>query len=185
MTQSHNGKEMIVLQKQHTKQLALGALFCALTTLLTLTAVPTPLVGNVNLGDAALLLGAWILGGPVGAIAGALGAAIGDLIGGYAVYAPGTLLIKLCVACVAILLCRLLRSFRLPNGFCRALAGITAELLMILGYFLYESFILSFGAGAAVANVPFNAVQGTVAVLLACLAYPLIERIALRGRRGR
>ncbi|MBQ5662227.1 MAG: ECF transporter S component [Clostridia bacterium] len=173
---------MIVLSKLHTRRLAVGALFCALVLAATLISVPTPVVGNANLGDGVLLLGAWTLGGPFGAAAVALGAMLADLIGGYAAYAPGTLLIKLSMALVAILLDRILRSFKLPRGFCHLVAGLTAELVMILGYFLYEAFVLSFGPTVAAANIPFNAVQGVLALLVSVTVYPLVERLGLCKR---
>lgn len=174
-------REMIVLQKQHTKRLALGALFCALVMVATLLSFPTPITGNVNLGDGVLLLGAWTLGGPIGAVAVALGAMLADLVNGYAIYAPGTFLIKLIVAALAILLFRILRSCRLPATFCRIMSGLSAELAMIFGYFLYEAFILSFGATVAAANIPFNAVQGAIAILAATLLSPLVERLSKMG----
>jgi uncharacterized membrane protein len=174
---------MINLQKQHTKRIALGALFCALTLVATLFAVPVPITGNVNLGDGCMLLGAWFLGGPLGAVAVALGASLADLISGYAAYAPGTFLIKLAAAGIAILISRMLLSLRLRGAFCRAVAGFCAELIMVLGYFLYEAFILSYGALTAAANIPFNAVQGLVAILLSVTVYSMIERIADRSAK--
>ena len=173
---------MIALQKSHTKRLAVGALFCALVMATTLLAFPTPVLGNANLGDGVLLLGAWTLGGPFGAVAVALGAMLADLVGGYAAYAPGTLLIKLAMALTAILLDRLLRSFKLPRGFCHLVAGLTAEIVMILGYFLYEAFVLSYGPTVAAANIPFNALQGVLALLVSVSVYPLVERIGLCKR---
>ena len=174
---------MINLQKQHTKRIALGALFCALTLVATLFAIPVPITGNVNLGDGCMLLGAWFLGGPLGAVAVALGASLADLISGYAAYAPGTFLIKLAAAGVAILISRMLLSLRLRGAFCRAVAGFCAELIMVLGYFLYEAFILSYGPLTAAANIPFNAVQGLVAILLSVTVYSMIERIADRSAK--
>lgn len=171
------------MQKQHTKRIALGALFCALTLVATLFAIPVPITGNVNLGDGCMLLGAWFLGGPLGAVAVALGASLADLISGYAAYAPGTFLIKLAAAGIAILISRMLLSLRLRGAFCRAVAGFCAELIMVLGYFLYEAFILSYGALTAAANIPFNAVQGLVAILLSVTVYSMIERIAERSAK--
>ena len=50
--------------------------------------------GYVNLGDAGVYLCALLLPGGLGALAAGVGAALADLILGWAVYAPVTLLIK-------------------------------------------------------------------------------------------
>ncbi len=77
------------------RMLALAGALAALSCAATLTvAVPTPTGGYVNPGDAVVLLGAYVLGGGWGAAAGALGPALADLLGGYGIYAPATLVIK-------------------------------------------------------------------------------------------
>ena len=76
----------------------LAALGCAATMALQ---VPSPTGGYVNLGDAVVLLGAYLLGPAYGAAAGGLGPAMADLLSGYAVYVPATLLIKGVMALLA------------------------------------------------------------------------------------
>lgn len=163
----------------HTHQkivrLAIGALFCALTLVATYVSVPTPGFGNVNLGDGVILLCAFLTGSPWMALAAASGAALCDLLSGYAIYAPGTLVIKGVMVLLVILAERLLRRLKLPKLPTRILASLLGELVMVLGYFCYEGWILSFGFAAA-ANIPFNCVQGGVAVLLANIAIPLLEK---------
>ena len=133
-------------------------------------------IGNVNLGDSMLLLGAWTLGGPWSVIACALGATLTDLLGGYTVYAPATLIIKALMGVVAILVFRL--SSRFSTLVRHLLSGIAAELTMMVGYLLYEACFLSFGA-AALVSLPFNAIQGIAAVTVATLAYKLLEKANL------
>ena len=55
------------------------------------------------------------------------------------------------------------------------LAGVLAEIFMILGYFFYEGVILSFGMGAA-AGIPGNIGQGAVGVVIACVVSPVLAR---------
>ena len=84
--------------KLTTKNLALTALFIALCTLVTMfIRIPLPTSGYANLGDAMVLLAAWVLGPVYGALAAGLGSALADLIG-YPIYAPATFIIKFLVA---------------------------------------------------------------------------------------
>ena len=93
-----------------TRLLAMTALFAALGCVATtVIKVPSPTGGYMNLGDTAVLLGAYFLGPAYGALAGGIGPALADLLGGYPMYVPGTLLIKAVMAVTAGLLYRLLR----------------------------------------------------------------------------
>ena len=75
--------------------LALTGLFAALGCAGTMVIqVPSPTGGYMNLGDAVVILGAWLLGPAYGAAAGGVGPAMADLLSGYAVYVPATLVIK-------------------------------------------------------------------------------------------
>ena len=70
-------------------RLVYTALFTALTTVATLVIqVPSPMSGYVNLGDAMVLLSAWILGPVYGTAAAGIGSMLADLLSGYAYYAP-------------------------------------------------------------------------------------------------
>lgn len=58
---------------------ALAAMACAATMVVR---IPTPTGGYVNLGDAVVLLGAYLLGPGWGAAAAGIGSALADLLGG-------------------------------------------------------------------------------------------------------
>ena len=154
-------------------QIARTALFCALVFAATWVSVPAGL-GNVNLGDAVILSAAWLLSGPSAVMAAGVGAALADLLAGYALYAPGTLLIKALMVMAALGILRLTR--RLPSRLGRILSGITAELVMVGGYFLYESFVLSYGMAAAAVSLPLNALQGGVGILVGELLFCALRR---------
>lgn len=78
-----------------TRQMVLAAMFVALGCVATmLVQIPSPTNGYLNLGDAVVLLGAYLLGPAYGAVAGGAGPALADLLSGYAMYVPGTLVIK-------------------------------------------------------------------------------------------
>jgi len=173
---------------KHTRTLTLSALFCALVFVMTWVYVPTPSVGNVNLGDAALLLSAWTLGGPWAALSAALGATLADLSSGFALYAPATFLIKTGMVFAALGIRKLLS--RLPRSASAFLSALAAELVMVMGYFLYEFLVLGMllrldgYTVAALVNIPFNCVQGAVAIAIAiAVKIPASKLLASLGRK--
>lgn len=149
-----------------------AAMFASMTCICTLCLqIALPVGGYINLGDVLVLTGAFLLGGKYGALAAGVGAALADVVSGYAFYAPGTLAIKAATAFVA----AALAGDGHPTALRRVLAGLAGEAVMVLGYLAYEWFLLANGA-AALANVAGNAVQGAAGVLLAALIVPLISR---------
>ena len=164
-------------QPFNVRRLVFSALSCAAVFLATFISFPVPPVGICNAGDGFLLLGVSILGLP-GVFAGAVGAALCDLIGPYSIYTAGTLIIKLAMGFVAYLI---LRLFRKKNETSRAgilVAGLAAELLMVGGYYLFEATFLSLGFVGALVNIPFNLVQGGVGIAVFFIASGIF-----RGRR--
>ncbi len=164
--------------QRRLQRLVFSAMFCAVVFTATWISVPAPAIGNVNLGDAAILLSAWMLGGPWAAVAAGLGAALADLVSGYAVYAPATFLIKALMVVAVIGIGKLGVRTKHSERLFRVLGAIAAELVMITGYLLYESLVIGIG-WAAVANVPFNAAQGAIGVVLAMAAYALLRRAGI------
>lgn len=165
--------------RQHLQKAVLAALFAALIFVATaFITVPLPL-GYVNLGDAFVLLGGWMLGPVYGALAGGIGAMLGDLMLGFAQYAPITLLIKAAMALIAAGCGAWAAKCRKPAAFgLRAVGGVLAESVMVGGYLLFETVL--YGFAGAVVSVPFNALQGVVGLVLALLLHPLVTPLMKR-----
>ena len=155
-----------------TKRLALAGQLCGATLLLTLLSIPLPSgYGYVNLGDAGVFLCACLLPGGLGALAAGVGAALADLILGWAVYAPVTLLVKGLTALLAgLALCRAKKA-GLP-------LSLLCCLLVPLGYFLYETILLT--APVAAANVLPNALQAAIGATLGTLVGRHLKAIIKR-----
>ena len=161
-----------------TKRLVLTALLAALTCVATLIiTVPSPTGGFMNLGDTIVLLSAYLLGPLWGAAAAGIGSAMADMIAGYALYVPATLVIKGTMALLAALLYRTLdRKSRAI-----LLCGFLAEAMMVLGYWGYDGLLMGSLAGAAV-GIPSNLMQAlfglaaSSALALALKANPYIRR---------
>ena len=148
-----------------------AALVCAATAAVR---IPIPATqGYANLGDALVLLSAFFLGPLYGGLAAGVGSALADLFAGYALYAPGTAVVKGLCAVTAALLLRLLRS-RLR--WAHVPAAVVGECVMVGGYFVYESTILGFGMAAA-GSVPANVIQGAVGVIGGVILYQALRKV--------
>lgn len=150
--------------KSNTKKIVMAALMAALACVATMIIkVPSPLKGYLNLGDCVVLAAGWMLSPVYGFLAAGLGSALADLFSGYVVYAPATFLIKGCMALIAYFGFRLLHKkvSDLPS---RIISGTAAEMLMILGYYVFEGCM--YGFGPSVVNIPANAVQGIAGLII-------------------
>ena len=96
-------------KKTHSDQLmrvVLCGLIAALSyVVFTFLQIKIPLPGgdqtSIHLGNAVCVLGALLLGGPLGGLGGALGMTIGDLFDPkYITYAPKTFILKLCIGLI-------------------------------------------------------------------------------------
>lgn len=150
-------------------QAALLAALCCVATLVI--QVPSPMNGYVNLGDGFVLLSGFLLGPIYGGAAAGIGSMLADLISGYGVYAPATLIIKFLMAFCAGLILK-----KKNTGILRALSGVVAEVIMILGYFGFACLLMGEGLGAA-ASIPGNAVQGVVGIFMALVLYPILKKV--------
>ena len=163
------------MSQKRTQKLAFAALFGALTFAATWVSFPSPFGGNVNLGDCILLISAWLPLEPLSIFACAIGAGLTDLAAGYAIYAPATFVIKALMVLVAVLIKRGMP--KLPEVWRAILSGIAAELVMVTGYFAYE--IILYGVAGAALNIPFNLVQGGIAIVTATLLSFLLSKMPL------
>lgn len=171
-------------KQNNLHKMILTALLAALTYVATnVIHIPMPATGGfLNLGDGMVLLSAFLLGPVWGAAAGGIGSMLADLLLGYMAYAPATLVIKGLMAAAAALLFRGLRG-RLGSLSAAVIGGVTAEIIMVGGYFAYEALVLGYGAAAA-ASIPGNAAQGVAGLILGALLcqtlyhIPAVKRVA-------
>lgn len=152
----------------------MAALTCVATMIIKVPTIGTN--GYVNIGDTIVLISAWILGNPYGAIAAGLGSGLADILSGYAAYAPGTTIIKFLMAFVACIILKLLQKTKLFDIFSFIISGIVAELIMIFGYFAYEATLLGYGVAAA-SSIPSNMVQGVTCLVLSVILIAALGKI--------
>ena len=79
----------------HTRKIVIASLMAALTCVATMVIhIPSPTQGYLNLGDCMVLCCGWMLNPFYGFCAAGIGSGLADLLSGYGLYAPATLLIK-------------------------------------------------------------------------------------------
>ena len=162
-----------------TYKIVLAALFAALICVATmLVQVPIPATGGyANLGDGVILMCAFLMNPLYAVLAAGIGSMLADLLAGYVSYAFGTLVIKAGVALIGTLIYNRFGRDAAPRKafITMVVAGILAEIFMVLGYFFYEAVCLGIGSGAAGAIVG-NIGQGVVGVLVGCIVTPVLTR---------
>lgn len=117
--------------------------------------IPVPGSGGYfNVGDIAVVFCGLYLGKGRGALAGGIGSAVADLIGGFYIFIPITFIAKGLEAFIA-------GSLGKKNPFFLILAGLS----MISIYFLAEIFLPGMGMAAALADLNFNLLQGAIGAI--------------------
>lgn len=162
-----------------TNILTTTALFMALTCIATMIIkLPTPGTGGyVHLGDAFVILSGILLGPLYGAIAGGIGSALADLLGGYFVYVPITFFVKALIAGGVGYIYHKLTT-NLHNRTVKSiLCGIYATVLVSSGYLFFESFLYG---SAALASVPANIAQGISGLIISTILLPVLQKLQTR-----
>ncbi|MDD3115096.1 MAG: ECF transporter S component [Anaerovibrio sp.] len=156
-----------------TKELCLTALFTALVFVMTFVPkIPIPL-GYAHLGNAAVFLSVIMLDRHKGAVAGSLGSALADLIGGFTIWILPTLVIKYVMAMIFASCCgKTDHSGIAVNG--KTLAALFGACLwMVIAYTLAGAALYG-SLAAGLASLPGLAMEGLMnAVVFLALAKPL------------
>lgn len=148
------------------------ALFTALTYVFTaFINIRLPIAANgglIHLGNVPLFIGAIIFGKKVGAIAGGVGMALFDLLSGWVLWAPFTLIIVAVMGYTVGLIAEKHDSF---TGY--TIAIIVACLIKIGGYYIAEAIIYQ-NIIVPVTSIPGNLLQiGCAAVIVLAIVVPL------------
>ena len=152
-----------------TNRLVFTSLMTCLVLLGTLLfRIPVPMTqGYVHLGDAMIYIAVFILGKKQGAVAAALGSSLGDVLGGFAFWAPWSFIIKFAMAYA----CGSLTEKT------SKIASMTAGgLIMCAGYLIAERIMYGSWALAAI-GLPWNAGQFAVGIAVSLAAQPLLSHI--------
>lgn len=123
------------MKNRTTRRICLTALMAAIIYVFTAHIHVPSHTGYTHVGDGFLYLAASLFPAPFAAAAGAIGAGLADLLSGYGIWAPGTVIIKVLTA-----FCFTNRREKLVNK--RNVLGILPALVLCVGgYYLYEALI--------------------------------------------
>ena len=161
-----------------TKKIVMAALLTALVCIATMIIkIPSPLNGYINLGDCLVLTAGWMLPPAYGFLAAGLGSALADLFSGYVSYAPATFIIKGLMAVIAYYGFKLL-SKKIGDTVSRIFSGLSAEIVMVGGYFVFEGFLYGFIPSAV--NIPANSVQGVTGLIIGVVLIKIFKKYKIQ-----
>lgn len=164
------------MKNQKLQKLVFAAVLTAFVCVATMIIrIPSPTKGYINLGDCLVLVSSWVLGPVYGSAAAGIGSMFADIISGYFIYAPATLIIKALMALESCVVFNFI-SKKIPSLVSRIISAVIAEVIMSVGYLLFETVL--YGFATALTGMPGNLVQGTMGILGSILLYEaVIKRI--------
>lgn len=161
-----------------TKLIVATAMLTALTTLATtFLKIPLP-VGYIHLGDTVVVLAALLLPAGYACFAGGVGCALADVLGGYAAWAPWSLLAKVAMAVsIMIMSRRALNKAELSTAgkTIMVLGFVLAATLNIAVYYIAEGYMYGNWIAPAV-GIPTNALQSIAGIALAVIINKMLPK---------
>lgn len=161
-----------------THKISMYALCIALVFIATSTLNITIGTSLTNLGDAFIFISAALFGPIAGFLAGAFGSSLADFALGWGHTAIYTFIIKGIEGLAMGLLCNYIRKkdFKFSYNFFLTLYGIISGTIMILGYFLAESFFYG-TMEAALAYIYTNVIQASLSIVVFLIVYNILIKV--------
>lgn len=165
------------MKEKMIENLTKTALFAALVFIGTFTfKIPVPF-GYMHLGDCMIFLAVLILGGKKGAIAGAIGAGLADLISGYAVWFIPTII---CKSLMAFIMGYLIseRFFGLKGKALWLSGAVCGGIFQTIGYTVTRIFF--YGMAAALSAIPLLFIQTGLGILFTLIISESLKKTSLK-----
>jgi len=166
------------MRNQNVKKIVLSAIFISLVFVATYIGIPWPFSsgGYMHLGTLVLLIIAISFGKEYGALAGGVGMGLFDLLSPYAMWAPGTFIVRLLMGyIVGMVAYDIKKKEQGTNILLNIIAIVCGAAVMIPGYYFYEAFFLT-DFKASFASIPGNLIQFTLGAFSLGVV-PIILRI--------
>jgi uncharacterized repeat protein (TIGR04002 family) len=168
-------QEGVAMKKSKTHiflfKVSLSAVFSAIIFIATafLPRIPT-LNGYIHLGDSVVFLAGAMLPFPCGIIAAGLGGGLADLLSGYPIWIPITVLVKAATA--------LMFSSKTEKYLSRhnLTAILFAALYCVVGYYIYEAIFIAGNYISPLAEIPMNLAQIAINALIFIFIAALLDR---------
>lgn len=142
----------LIMKKNRTKLMCISGIFSALVFVITAYLHIPTYNGYVHCGDGFIFIAACILPMPYSIVVGVLGAMLADLLTGFAIWAPGSMIIKGFLA--LLFTCKSNKIITKRNLFML----LPAALISAAGYYIYEALIIG-SFTASLAGIPGSLVQ--------------------------
>ncbi len=169
------------MRNESTKNMTYMAMMAALALVATiLIRVPVPATqGYIHPGDAVVMISVMMLGAKRGAASGALGEAMADLLGGYAIFSPITFAAKLLMGVLVALAIKKYCNKKKTGKTVAVAEGLIFLLLacfsMVAVYYFAEAAIYG-NLIIPLAEIPANIIQFSVSAVLAGIMGGLIRK---------
>ena len=163
------------MDKKQIRFMTLSGALCALVFVLTAYLHVPVHTGYAHMGDGLIYVAACILPLPYGIFVGGVGALLADALTGYAIWAPGSLIIKSLTVLVFSRKCERILSVR------NLIALIPAWILCIGGYYVYEG-IITGNFVAPAAGVVGNLIQCAFSTVLFAVIATVLDRLKIKNK---
>ncbi|MGI6205830.1 MAG: ECF transporter S component [Anaerovoracaceae bacterium] len=159
-----------------TVNIVLGGVMAAVIFAVTCISIPNGVGGYTHLGDAMVVLALMMLGKKIGAAAAGIGAMLSDIILGYTMWAPFSLIAKVVMVLV---ICVLLDRGRGRIWWLFSMiVGFLVETVIYSG----AAYFLEGGIGGSIAEASGMIVQGILGIVVGGIATAAVSKTAL-GKR--
>lgn len=135
--------------------------------------------GYIHFGDCFIYLSACVLPLPYCLIAGALGGALADILGSYAIWTIPTAIIKMLIALPFAITCKNNKSNKILNKK-TALMPVVSGIITILGYFFAECILYS--VASATLSLIGNTIQAVASGVLFYIVATALDKINFKRR---
>ena len=135
--------------------------------------------GYIHLGDCFIYLSACILPFPYCLVASAIGGALADILGGYAVWAVPTAIIKTLITLPFMLMCRNNKSPKIMTVKV-ALMTIVSGVISMFGYFVAECVLYS--VASATLSIIGNSIQAVASGILFIIVATALDKMNFKSR---
>lgn len=132
--------------------------------------IPVPATnGNINLCDAGIIFAALLYGKREGAIVGGLSGLLLDLVSGYAIFMPFSLVVHglegFAVGAIA----------KRDDNKSKALAIVVGAIIVVVGYFITNSIL--YGVAAGIPGLFTDTIQAVVGSVVGLVLYHVLHRV--------
>ena len=161
------------MKRKQIRYMTMAGIFCALVFVFTAYLHVPVYTGYAHIGDGFIFLVACLLPLPYSIFVGGVGACLADLLTGYAIYAPASLIIK--AASVLFFSRKSTHIVSLRN----MIALICAAVLCVGGYYIYEV-IITGSFVSPLAGIVGNIIQSALSAAVFIVVGVIMDRLKVK-----